>query len=284
MAIYLLAPLVTWFTWRMEVRTTVALRDTNERVYSEAGEYIAATTRDLTALGFEPNFLADLPQALDNVRATVKRFSQSGNDDAAMIEVFEIQVLGEWKLHMMCVEFCADFIDDSEISTGNMSVLPCWPLADGKIMSLFPKEKNITRLYQAHQAICRHLAPNRTRIDHFISTHHRNATTYLQDGIRREHIPPLNAGYLYSVDDEVSFSSASVPLPGIESDQTAALHNPYAAPQHSSLPSKFRPTLKGAYLMTWRLLWPVSRLSLWYHSYCSRQRLRLARAAGSSHE
>ncbi len=250
LAIYFLAlPLITKKTFRLEVSTTLVPVDDPGAVLDPEGDgYQRDATSQLVSLGFEQVCFASMPRSNPNTRAWIKLLVHHQTQDTACVEVFDVDPGdGKWKLHSCCVEFGTSYANGTEVITGNQQVISVWPSRASVLLSIFPGQNNLAWLYRAHNAICRWHAPGRTKRMDLYSKHDGDAIEYLKDDMNREHLPALEAGYLYQRDSD-------------QQQEASSAVNPYAPTTPEVVPPQFGATWKGAYLMTWRLLWPIGRI------------------------
>ena len=244
---FLVIPLLTKFTYRLEAKTTLELLDIDTGLDGDAGQYLIDATNQLIELGFDPVCMVDIPQLVPNARAFLKLFIHPQHDDEAAIEVFFLKQSDEWKQHSMCVEFSTEYSDGTVVTTGNSKVLYAWPVADYKTISQFPEARELAWLYEAHAAICKLKALGKRKTIDLFTKYNGDAVRRLADSMDREHDPALEAGYLYLLETTARQDRARTP-------------NPYAPPSSEAVPARYGATVKGAYLMTWQLLWPISIL------------------------
>jgi hypothetical protein len=247
-ALYFFAvPLVTKFTFQTEAEPTLVLADIDSRLDDQADAYLAETTRQLVDLGFDPVCLISVPQMVANVKAWVKLFVHPQQDDSALVELFFVQQGEQWKLQNECVEISSEYSDGTVVTTGNNQVLPSWPISERKTLSVFRGVQELGWLYRAHQAICRLIGPGKRKVVDLYSEYDGDAVACLAAGMKRENAPAIEAGYLYYKDGQSTHDGA------------VSTPNPYAPPSATSVPAHLRATWKGAYLMTWKVLWPINR-------------------------
>jgi hypothetical protein len=260
---FLVIPLLTKFTYRLEARTTLELLDIDTGLDGDAGQYLIKATEQLTELAFNPICMVDIPQMVPNARACLKLFIHPQHQDEAAIEVYFLKQSNEWKQHSMCVEFSTEYSDGTVVTTGNAKVFSVWPIADYKTISQFPKANDLKWLYEAHTAICTLKALGKRKTIDLYTKYNGDAVSCLADAMDREHGPAVEAGYLYLLETTA------------RQDRAGTL-NPYAPPSSEAVPARYGATFKGAYIMTWQLLWPISILVKRQRMRRSRQRLAQA--------
>jgi len=119
------------------------------------------------------------------------------------------------------IEFVSEFTDGREICTNNSKTLGVFAPVPEKPIYQFPEIKNAASLYSIHSALARDLNAYKSPLPL-----EGNEVSTLVDGIERSLVRQTKTGYMY-LDD---------------SSQT------------------YRPTLKGAAIMTFKSLWPASTI------------------------
>ena len=143
------------------------------------------------------------------------------SDMAYMIDIFANN--GLTPMRAAQVEFCTDFSDGTEISTNNGQQPSMHKVHSEMKVFRFPEAHNLRLLYQLHSRLCASLvAPEVKRVA-------------LTDGME---VFRLAYGTVKEVRKQADFGY-------------------YYLDEKKDV---FRPTLKGAYLMTWKLAWPVGAL------------------------
>lgn len=234
-----LLPLVTWFTYRMEEQVTLELLSLDATINQEVDEYLGTTSQRLAEMGFEPVGLVSVPQMVSNVRLWMKWFINQQTEDHAFIQVYFSKPNEEWSLFTQCVEFNSEYGKDFEVNTTNQKVMPIWPEDPRRVISYFPEQNDLAWLYGAHQAICRHHAGARKKTLDLYSQYNGDVVRSLVDAMHRDSTHPLREGYIYLIKQE------------------PAEENAYAPPNQTAPASVYGATLKGAYVMTWQLIWPI---------------------------
>lgn len=260
---FLLIPLLTKFTYRLEANTTLRLLDIDTCLDDVAGEFVIEATEQLVELGFDPVCMVDIPQMVPNARACLKLLIHPQHKDEAAIEVFFLKQSKKWKQHSMCIEFSTEFSDGTFVTTGNAKVMYVWPIADHKTISQFPNASQSAWLYEAHTAICNSIAFGKRKTIDLYSKRDGDFVNRLAEGMDREHGPAIEKGYLYLLESKPR-------------QDHSGIANPYAPPSSEEVPAQYGATIKGAYLMTWQLLWPISTIVKRRRQRVSHQRLQQA--------
>ncbi|MEZ6068906.1 MAG: hypothetical protein R3C10_01275 [Pirellulales bacterium] len=114
------------------------------------------------------------------------------------------------------------------------------------------------KLYRAHCAVCRWIASGKGKLLRLDEEFAGNASEYITRVIVEELEAVRQAGYLRLVETKCESSI---------SDQ----QNPYQSPSETC--SAYVLTFKGAYLMTWKELWPIRPLRTRHRIREGRRRL-----------
>jgi len=142
------------------------------------------------------------------------------SDMVYMIEMFANN--GITPMRAAQVEFCTDFSDGTEISTNNGQQPSIHKVNSEMKIFRFPDVFNPNLLYRIHRRLCANLAPG---VEPVLPT----------DGME---VFRLSYGTVKEIKKQAEFGY-------------------YYLDEQKGV---FRPTWKGAYLMTWRLAWPVSSI------------------------
>ena len=120
------------------------------------------------------------------------------------------------------MEFCTEFRDATELCTNNSKELQGFVKTPGKSMFQFPAVSDASLLYQAHTYLRNAHFGNRTVALNGVG----EEVKYLETALTKDLVKQAELGYYYL----------------------------------NRSGTKFRPTLKGAALMTWRLMWPIGTI------------------------
>ena len=139
---------------------------------------------------------------------------------AGIFAMFQ-DIKGEKQLGLTYLEFSTEFETGHDLCTNNSTQLPPWPSQPDKIMYSLPQVQDAARLYQVHQAVI---------------THHRELV--------RPQAPPGRE----TIANHLTRS--------FEAEYEAKVIQGVLAPRNEK--GQYRCTFRGAYVMTWGLLWPVT--------------------------
>ncbi len=241
LAYLLIPPILILLTFRQDANPKLELVDPQTALPGEVQSYFSRCHEELAPLGFENVGTLFLPNQLPNVRALLALYVDRDAKTGAMPVVMYAQMGDQWSIQTQYVEFSTSFTDGSTVNTGNQNVPGAFPVREGCISTLHPELQSSSVLYEAHRAVLQTHRSGRQRVMNLDSKHGGNVPAYIAGGMREEFEHAVNIGYLKL--DQVG----PPPQPREPS--------PYQPPREAN-ESAFRPTIKGAYLMTWQELWP----------------------------
>jgi hypothetical protein len=138
------------------------------------------------------------------------------------------------------IEFCTEFFDESELCTNNSTQLTSFAKAYRKEVFQFPKQDDIGLMYAAHKHLINTHFGGRSAVLNGVG----NEQEYLEASFIKDFVKQAELGYYYL-------------------DRSG---------------TKYRPTLKGAILMTWKLIWPIGAFRKLLRSINAQNILREIRA------
>ncbi|MEL7497360.1 MAG: hypothetical protein AAFN77_07090 [Planctomycetota bacterium] len=251
-AYFLATPLLIFTTfWHEAQPTLVPVPDVND-LPEPVLEYFSLGHSVLTPLGFKNVGTLSLPKATANVKATLALFQNQRDETGCLLQVFYVNVNGVWKMYSKYAEFCTSFEDDSEINTANNEDVGSFPRNPNDISTQHPAINDLKTLYEAHMAKVRHYGLRKRPRLVLNTRFNGNVKAYLSWAMNRELRQGVDAGYI----------KLSVGQSGKDADPTTASPNPYQSNSAADV-SVFRATLWGAYLMSWKELWPIKPLFRW---------------------
>ena len=160
-------------------------------------------------------------QQMSNVTAYVMLFRKDPEHDWAML-AYVLAETSQARQETSYAEFSTTYGDDTVIDTSNSSELPGFDAGPRKHQSWLPRVKNLARLYQIHrEVIRRHGSGASPR-----QIRDTQALSVVAEAMQKDFREQETRGWFHL--------------------DPAAI--------------EYRPTLKGAYLMTWRQLWPISAI------------------------
>ncbi|HKG91556.1 MAG TPA: hypothetical protein VKA84_06690 [Gemmatimonadaceae bacterium] len=184
--------------------------------------HIARATGSLAGEGFRTAADLVLHGHMDNIVTRVRLFENPATDEAA-IAAGVYTLAGELGAMTMLVEFSTEFRDGSSRMTGNSPRPGVYARRPDRTIERFPEMADAASLCRVHRALLRrHHAPRSVAPSRYRTAPARG----LAEGMVREMEGQVAAGYLWK-------------------DAAARA---------------YRPTLKGAVLMCWKLLPPAAGL------------------------
>jgi hypothetical protein len=216
---YVIAPLVVRFANKQSARPQI------EQVGADAfgpelAAYFARFAACLAPQGFAPAAYFRVTDAAGGTQARVFiLINESSRESAAASEV---EAKGAAKSFVQrYAEFCTDFVNGDEIATHNSGIAFVYKPHPKKRQFRFPGVQHPLALYRAHRSL---VDRHRPAAEPFIptrGTEHLHLAHSFEKTYRRQ----AEFGYLFL-------------------DEAAGV---------------YRPTLKGAILMSWKLAWPVKQ-------------------------
>jgi hypothetical protein len=181
-------------------------------------EYVA---RALSSEGFEVLGYFYVGRQVVNVKALIAYLEKPTTQEGALAAVIYLKI-GE-KLYQITanrVEFFTRFLDDVSVATNNGRVIGIFGRVPGRTFVQFVGEDDLSRLYRLHRAMVDRFGSNSRPL----VRGNADVAEYLCGTMVRELDDQVQTGYYFR---------------DVEADL-------------------YCPTWKGAILMTWKLLWPIS--------------------------
>jgi hypothetical protein len=219
-AAYLGAPLLILATLRVNPLPDIMPLAEGE-LPDDVLDFLARQTVELTALGFEPAGCFSLHGVMAGTAAVTymaMHMNRASGDSVGAFAIRQRTAAGSvMKNHY--VEFSTDFSDGSSVETGNTSELGSFRFTEEKDVLYFPHVRDVSRLHALHRA---RLAEHR--------------------GAQEKVLPPPDGLGQDLVDGIVRDLERQVGFGDMYRDSPSGL---------------YRPTVKGAYRMTWQLMPPM---------------------------
>lgn len=223
------APVLIFCVQKMSARPrTNRFNDDLPSLPTAPSEYFAQACESLSADGFEMVGMYYLPKAVPNVEGLLLLAANRQTDELALAAALYATGNGATTLKSMHVEFANRYANGQVLGTGNAKELSCFAKIPGYDTVHFPQVDDLRRLYRLHVARCNSIAPGGRRINRLDVEFGGDGELFLNAILAEEFARQVPVGYLWL---------------------DAAGEN-------------FRPTVKGACLMTWKLLWPVKPILL----------------------
>jgi hypothetical protein len=188
----------------------------------EAAAYLYGTTNALLNVGFIPAAYLSMPDQVPNVRTYLVMLVNRAEGDKAMVTQMYATTTGAARLATSYLEFSTRFENGQSIETLNSDTLNSFKAGADEVKTQAPAVKDPQELYRLHQ----YMMEKRAR---------GGAKVVYDEG---QEIPYLCRVIVESYEQQVRFGWLSL----------------------SRSEEVYRPTWKGAFLMTWGLLWPVNAL------------------------
>ena len=226
---YLWAPVLIFLTNRMSAKPRATRFEAElASLPAAAAEYFAYAKGVLAGDGFEEAGMFFLPNTAPNVEALVLLARNRQSSELALAVAIYATVNGETQLKSTHVEYVSRYRDGRVLGTSNCSVLGCFAKIPGFETAHFPRVQDLHQLYRLHTERCRQAAPTGQRINRLDDEFGGDGSLYLSTVMGEEYARQVPVGYLrLNADSE-----------------------------------HYRPTIKGACLMTWKSLWPVKQLRM----------------------
>ncbi len=238
-------PLINLFVIRLEVAPTVEPLDDLFALDAKVRRQFDAAAEALRPLGFEGGGLFILPQLVKNVQLIICTFvNREESEFANAAAIYVSKNNKDWKLRFQYTGFTAYFADGTEISLHNHRLARTFPAPPGEITVVAPWLQRPAELCRAHRAISALLAPAKQKEFPLDTDFQGDIARFVSDGLAKEYAFARDAGYLVEAGNTVVATVA--PDSG----------NPYQSPGAAAASAVYVATVKGAFLMTWRCLWP----------------------------
>jgi len=226
---YVLGPILIYFTLRFRMPPTVISVDPRAHpLPAEARSYFSKAYEDLTAEGFEFLETILLPDLMPNVQTLFAMYVNRANADMAMSAIIVAQSGVDGELKTCYVEFVRRYDDGVVVQTNNSSELNAFKTMPDEFTTKFWEEQDIRRLYALHQRLADRFRQRGQPINRFDTEYRGDTARFVAHAVIEETFrDQIGTGYL------------------------------------TETPSGFRATPKGAWLMTWKELWPIKRIRRW---------------------
>ncbi len=227
---YTIGPVLVYFIQKMPARTgfrrihVLDARD-DDALTPESEAFLKTTIAAFQELGFDVRGLMHAGEEATGgqIRTTLALFEEPRSGDLALAAAMFGKANDRWTLQSKHVEISSRFADGREVETGNAEVLNPLPRLPHKRVESFPGLADLGRLLRLHREIVRDeglASAARARLPADAAP-----VTFIQDDMERGFEAQVPTGYLF---------------------------------RDPAAPETFRPTAKGALLMTWKLLPPAS--------------------------
>lgn len=224
---FVAGPLLIYFTHTQAARPQlVPFFPGQTQLPATVDQFFSDACWALDAEGFQIVTGMFLPNQTQHVFAALVFVVNRQERVAAILVAIHAHAPGSTPVTQLYVEFNTRFRDGRVVQTNNSPVLGAFPTPEHITNSLLPSVKNPRVLYRIHGAQARlHGGESVLRLDEDFAG---DAVAYLQFAMMEELERACSAGYM-------------------RLDASAGV---------------YRPTLKGAFLMTWREMWPIKAIRL----------------------
>jgi hypothetical protein len=195
-------------------------------------EYFVQARDSLAADGFETAGMYFLPNAAPNVTCLLMLAVNRHTDESALAAAVYATANGATTLKSMHVEFASRYSNGQVVGTGNCKELGCFAKIPGFDTVQFSRVVDLRLLYRLHAARCNVILPGGRRINRLDGEFGGDGEAYINAVLAEEFARQVPVGYLRLDGDG----------------------------------EQYRPTVKGACLMTWKNLWPVKQIRMRSHA------------------
>jgi hypothetical protein len=224
---YAIGPPLIWLTQRQRAHPDPKPFDLDDPTLpEEAAEHFAGIDEDLRAFGFEAVAGMALPRQTAKVKPLVYLWVHRQERTVVDAACMYVRAQGATRLHMSYIGMGTRLRDGTVVRTTNSKVVGAFPKRPGYVSAAFPMVKSAGRLYRLHLARLGREATTSPRILRLDEEFHGDAIAYLTKAMVEELEDATAAGFMrLSANREV-----------------------------------YRPTWKGAFLMTWSQCWPIKAI------------------------
>lgn len=228
LALYLFAlPALIYCTCKLKAHPAFGRFDPYETPPpGPAGRYFSEVDKELKRLGFEWREGLTLPDLTENAKALTFTYSHPQSLDLALIVVAWSVDPTSRSVNMTAyyVEYLARYRDGNvlRLDTNNNRVLGSFPATAQSQTFRFPHVEDVERLLKLHEKVQLREPPTGRKYSRLDEEFQGDCAEYMLTVFREEFERQVGTGYLY----------------------------------YSAKDDAYRPTIKGALLMTWKQLWP----------------------------
>jgi hypothetical protein len=225
---FVLGPLLIYFTHKQTARPElVPFIPGQTPLPANVDTYFSNTCWALDAEGFKIITGLFLPKQIENVIAGLVYVVNRQERDSAIVVALHADPPGGMPFTQLHVEFVSRFRDGRLIQTANAQALSSFPPPPNSVTSFLPSVQDPRRLYRIHRAQVK-LHGSGERVLRLDDDFGGDAVRYVQSALIEELDHACRAGYM----------------------------------RLDAAASVYRPTIKGACLMTWQELFPLKNFRL----------------------
>lgn len=238
---YVLFPVHARFNMKQSPKPVfIAFDHQDPALPKEVSKYFQQVVSAVTPLGFEVVTGLALPRQISKVKSLQLFLVNRASKDVARANVVYAEIRGRTELKTFTLMMTSRFQNDMAVRTDNAVILPPYPVRSGFVWNQFPMVRQADRLYRLHQALTKKHGSESDKILSLDEMHHGDAVVAVTNAMVKDLEAQVNAGYLYLS-----------PLDGL-------LHH----------------TWKGAFLLVWGLLPPISFIRRWRRNRKAKQLLQ----------
>jgi hypothetical protein len=241
--LYVLFPVHVRFNMTQSPKPVFIAFDHQDPVLpKEVSKYFQQVVSALTPLGFEVVTGLALPRQISKVKSLQLFLVNRASKDVARANVVYAEIRGRTELNALTLMITSRFRNDTAVRTDNAVILPPYPVPvrSSFVWNQFPMVRQADRLYRLHQALTKKHGSDSDKILSLDEMYHGDAVVAATNAMMKDLEAQVNAGYLYLS-----------PLDGL-------LHH----------------TWKGAFLLVWGLLPPISFIRRWRRNLRAKQLLQ----------
>lgn len=238
---YWFGPVLIRFTLRQSAEPELHVFETDDPLLPrDVAGHFRRVRAALEPLGFELVEGMALPNQTPRVKALVLLLAHRTNKDVALVTAIYGTLASETTLQTAYVEIVSRYRDGTVVQTNNTDQLSSFVPPSNTTSLRLPMIRKADRLYQLHQAATKRHDRSSGKFLRVDEEFRGDAVAYLARAMVEELEGQIDTGYMY----------------------------------RSHLENVFRPTWKGAFLMTWGLLWPFSMIRRMLRDARARRLLR----------
>lgn len=220
--IYIAFPLVVWRMFKINANSTVNVIDPDQLSPDQTLFFDEAIVA-LESVGFVERAWLEMPDMPEGFTTLLVLFDHPPTRTLAMILRLDANNPEMESLSKQSVDFATEWTSGFEVDTGNSkSTAAVMPWRD-KLIFMLPQARDVAELFEAHCYLTQKFGPTGEK--------------------RKPNIEP----------DPVAFIHQTM----TEGFDRFLRHGVY---RHDPTNDAYRLTLRGAYINTWRALWPISRI------------------------
>ena len=202
---------------------------------------------------FQKEELLIFDNMMPNSMLFVQPFRNLEDVCSSAVTIVLSKVLGTWKVTESKIEFETCFSDDSVVTTIFALNLEIIGSPEGRQYFFVTWTHDPEELLAIHNRLIGYLGPGKQKVDPVERKYGGNMSRFILHSMRDEWERHRAAGIFY-LEDEKSSPEVTVVEEPI---------NPYAPPISSPRPGRLYLSFKGAYVLTWGILFPIKQIRRW---------------------